>query len=87
MTTITPIQVTTRVEKVMTGDRGVVLRVPEKKNAMIITLEGEMVASTISSDRVFILTEGRFLMVGEGEYRVALATNLPIEIRYVVFMF
>ncbi len=80
-------EVTYRVEKVMTGDRGVVLRVPEKKNAMIITLEGEMVASTLSSDRVFILTEGRFLMVGEGEYRVALATNLPIEIKYVVFMF
>ncbi|MGN0907348.1 MAG: hypothetical protein ACI4NM_09375 [Bullifex sp.] len=79
--------VTYTVEKVVTGDKGVPLKVPAGKKAVIITLEGEMVASSLSSDRVFILTEGRFLLAGEGEYRVGLSTNLPTEIKYCVFMF
>lgn len=79
--------VTYDVEMVMTGDKGVLLKVPSGKKAVVITLEGEMVAATLSSDRVFILSEGRFLLVGEGEYRVALSTNLPTEIKYTVFMF
>ena len=71
--------VTYTVEKVLTGDKGVPLKVPSGKKAVVITMEGEMVASSLSSDRVFILTEGRFLLAGEGEYRVGLLANLPAE--------
>ena len=73
------------VSTILTSDKGILLKVDKK--AIVITLEGEMVVSSKDVDKVFILSEGRFILVDEGEWRICMSSNLPTNIKYCVFTF
>lgn len=46
-----------------------------------------MVVSSKDVDKVFILSEGRFILLDEGEWRICMSSNLPTNIKYCVFTF
>ena len=71
------------ISKILTSDKGILLKVDKK--AIVITLEGEMVVSSKDVDKVFILSEGRFILLDEGEWRICMSSNLPTNIKYCVF--
>lgn len=77
-------KVTYSVSEILTGDKGVLLNIESNHKALIITLDGVQVVSSIDVDKVFILSEGRFLLLDEGEWKIAMTTNLPSQIKYCV---
>ena len=78
-------RVTYSVNEILTRDKGISFNVEANHSALIITLEGEQVVSSNDVDKVFILSEGRFLLVNEGVWRMAMTPNLPAQIKYCVF--
>ena len=78
-------RVTYSVNEILTSDKGISFNVEANHSALIITLEGEQVVSSNDVDKVFILSEGRFLLVNEGVWRMAMTPNLPAQIKYCIF--
>ena len=78
-------RVTYSVNEILTSDNGISFNVEANHSALIITLEGEQVVSSNDVDKVFILSEGRFLLVNEGVWRIAMTPNLPAQIKYCIF--
>ena len=78
-------RVTYSVNEILTSDKGISFNVEANHSALIITLEGEQVVSSNDVDKVFILSEGRFLLLNEGFWRIAMTPNLPAQIKYCVF--
>ena len=78
-------RVTYSVNEILTSDNGISFNVEANHSALIITLEGEQVVSSNDVDKVFILSEGRFLLVNEGVWRMAMTPNLPAQIKYCIF--
>ena len=78
-------RVTYSVNEILTSDKGISFNVEANHSALIITLEGEQVVSSNDVDKVFILNEGRFLLVNEGVWRIAMTPNLPAQIKYCIF--
>ena len=78
-------RVTYSVNEILTSDKGISFNVEANHSALIITLEGEQVVSYNDVDKVFILSEGRFLLVNEGVWRIAMTPNLPTQIKYCIF--
>ena len=78
-------RVTYSVNEILTSDKGISFNVEANHSALIITLEGEQVVSSNDVDKVFILNEGRFLLVNEGVWRIAMTPNLPTQIKYCIF--
>ena len=78
-------RVTYSVNEILTSDKGISFNVEANHSALIITLEGEQVVSSHDVDKVFILSEGRFLLVNEGVWRIAMTPNLPAQIKYCIF--
>ena len=77
--------VTYTVETALTSSKGIEFTVPKDKVAVLRTLEGEQIVSTLDHEKVFILSEGRFLALSEGSYRRCVSVNLPVEIKDVTF--
>ena len=78
-------RVTYSVNEILTSDKGISFNVEANHSALIITLEGEQVVSSNDVDKVFILSEGRFLLLNEGFWRIAMTPNLPAQIKYCIF--
>ena len=78
-------RVTYSVNEILTSDKGISFNVEANHSALIITLEGEQVVSSNDVDKVFILSEGRFLLLNEGFWRMAMTPNLPAQIKYCIF--
>lgn len=78
-------RVTYSVNEILTSDKGISFNVEANHSALIITLEGEQVVSSNDVDKVFILSEGRFLLLNEGVWKIAMTPNLPAQIKYCVF--
>lgn len=80
--------VTYTVTSFLTGRNGFPLNVEKGHRALVIALDGSEMVSSLSSDEVYILIEGRFLILGEGEWkRGQSAGAMPEECRDVVFTF
>lgn len=78
-------KVSYRVDSYMTSTKGVELTVEKGTEAVVIALDGEEMVSSAAGDEVFILTEGRFLLLSEGTYKRGTAVNLPSSVKDVVF--
>lgn len=78
-------KVTYSVSEILTGDKGISYSVEKNHKALIITLEGVQVVSSSDVDKVFILSEGRFLLLDEGLWKIAMTSNLPTQIKYCIF--
>lgn len=78
-------KVTYSVSEILTGDKGISYSVEKNHKALIITLEGVQVVSSSNVDKVFILSEGRFLLLDEGLWKIAMTSNLPAQIKYCIF--
>lgn len=78
-------RVTYSVNEILTSDKGISFNVEANHSALIITLEGEQVVSSNDVDKVFILSEGRFLLLNKGVWRIAMTPNLPAQIKYCIF--
>ena len=78
-------RVTYSVNEILTSDKGISFNVEANHSALIITLEGEQVVSSNDVDKVFTLSEGRFLLLNEGVWRIAMTPNLPAQIKYCIF--
>ncbi|MCR5732860.1 MAG: hypothetical protein K6G51_07985 [Sphaerochaetaceae bacterium] len=78
--------VTYSVDNLLTSSKGVEFTIPEGRKGVIVTLEGEQIVSDLNHEKVFILSEGRFLALSEGTYRRGISVNLPIDIKDVIFI-
>lgn len=78
-------KVTYSISEILTGDKGISYSVEKNHKALIITLEGVQVVSSSDVDKVFILSEGRFLLLDEGLWKIAMTSNLPTQIKYCIF--
>ena len=76
-----------QVTSAMSSKGGFEFEVKKGEGALVIALDGEEVVSDMDASSVFILCEGRFLLLGEGRYRRGISTNLPSRFRDVVFTF
>ena len=61
--------------------------VKEGTLSMIVALDGEEIVSNLDSSSVFTMIEGRFLILGPGDYKRGVMTNLPAPFRDVRFTF
>jgi len=73
------------VDSFMTSTEGYEFTVPENSFAVLVTLDGEQLVSTRENDKVFIMAEGRFLVLSEGVYRKGICSSLPSEVKDAVF--
>lgn len=78
-------KVSYKVDSFLSSDRGIEFTVEPGTEAVVIALDGEEMVSSLSGDQVFILTEGRFLILSAGSYKRGISPNLPASVKDVVF--
>lgn len=79
--------VTYTVSSALTSRNGFPFTVEKGSLCVIIALEGEEIVSSLDSSMAFVLSEGRFLLLSEGEYKRGVMTTLPGNFRDVRFSF
>ena len=77
--------VTYTVSSALTSRNGFPFTVEKGSLCVIIALEGEEIVSSLDSSMAFVLSEGRFLLLSEGEYKRGVMTTLPGNFRDVRF--
>ncbi len=79
--------VTYQVDAFLTSDKGVSFTVSHGKQAVLIALEGEEIVSSEDSQSAFVMSEGRFILLGEGHYKKGMTRSLPEAVKDVIFTF
>lgn len=77
--------VTYMVSTVLTSRAGQPVRVEEGSLALIIALEGQELVSGSRLDEVYVLSQGRFVILGPGEWKRSVMSGDPAPCRDVVF--
>jgi len=68
-----------------TSPKGEGFEAGESGAKAIVTLDGEQIVSSEDGNNVFILSEGRFLLVTEGKWKMSVISDSPRTVRSVVF--
>ena len=75
------------VQSALTSTHGFPFTVREGEKALLIALDGQEIVSSLDSKSVFVLCEGRFVLLGPGDWKRGVATDLPSPFRDVIFHF
>lgn len=75
------------VHSALSSDKGIPFEVEAGSHALIVALDGQEVVSSLDASSVFVMCEGRFVVLGPGSWKRAVAVSLPEAFRDVIFTF
>lgn len=79
--------VTYTVRSAHTSRNGVPFEVPEGSVSLLVALDGQEIVSSLDHSQAYVLSEGRFLLVGPGQWRRGVGEGPAEAYREVKFTF